>query len=199
MIKKLNTKWCPPGVLRAVCQLGPWIVLSLFLVAVLGQADSAALAGLFQSPPTVTPTTEALPTPTPTIETEPTVTPTLEATPTLTPTIEPTPTLAPTSLPLPTEAPDLQPAPTVESIEAQPITATMPVDSEGVEPGSVPVRDRYPDEGSNLEFEWGMLFDSMALGLSYVWLCCGALFMLLLPLFFLALWVAARRRRQRLE
>jgi hypothetical protein len=155
MIKKSNTRWYPRGVVRTVCQFGPWIVISLFLVAALGQADSAALAGLFQSPPTVTPTSEALPTPA----------------------IEITPTL----------------------VEAPVITATMPVDAGSEEGDSTPVRGRYPDEGSDLEFEWGMLFDSMALGLSYVWLCCGVGFMLLLPLFFLALWVAVRRRRRRME
>jgi hypothetical protein len=197
MIKKSNTRWYPRGVVRTVCQFGPWIVISLFLVAALGQADSAALAGLFQSPPTVTPTSEALPTPA--IEITPTLTPTLEATPTLTPTIEPTPTLAPTITPLPTEAPDLQPSPVIEPVEAPVITATMPVDAGSEEGDSTPVRGRYPDEGSDLEFEWGMLFDSMALGLSYVWLCCGVGFMLLLPLFFLALWVAVRRRRRRME
>jgi hypothetical protein len=44
-----------------------------------------------------------------------------------------------------------------------------------------------------------MLFDSVALALSYGWLCCGAALMLLLPVSFLALWVASRRRRQRME
>ena len=197
MIEKLNTRWCVRGVLRAARQIGPWIAATLFLVVAVGQADSAALAGLFQSPPTETPTPEAEPTLTPTIEAAPTLTPTIEVTPTLTPTLEPT--LTPTITPLPTELPDLAPSPMVEPVETPAITATMPISVGSEELGSVGVRNRYPDEESKLEFEWGMLFDSMALGVSYAWLCCGVGLMILLPIFFLALWVAARRRRRRME
>jgi len=171
-----------------VRQFGPWIVISLLVVIAFGQVDSAALSGLFQSPPEETPTPEVTATLTPTVESMPALTPTVEVLPTLTPTVQVAPTLTPTITPLP-----------VDPGEAPVLTDTMPVDAGSEELGADPVRDRYPDEESNLEFEWAMLFDSMALGLSYVWLCCGVFFMLLLPLGFLALWVAGRRRRRRLE
>lgn len=58
------------------------------------------------------------------------------------------------------------------------------------------VTQRYPDGESNLRFEWGMLFDSFALGVSYIWLCCGGLVLLCIPAIFLVLWVASRRRKQ---
>lgn len=198
MIKKSDTKWYPAGALRAVRQLGPWIVISLLVVIAFGQVDSAALSGLFQSPPEETPTPEATPTLTPTVEVVPTLTPTIEVVPTLTPTVEVLPTVTPTVEVLPTLTPTVTPLP-VEPADAPVITDTMPVDAGSEELGGDPVRDRYPDDDSNLEFEWGMLFDSMALGLSYAWLCCGVFFMLLLPLGFLALWVVARRRRRRME
>ncbi len=37
-------------------------------------------------------------------------------------------------------------------------------------------------------------FDSLALGASYVWLCCGILLLLGIPAIFAALWLASRRR-----
>jgi hypothetical protein len=60
-------------------------------------------------------------------------------------------------------------------------------------------RQRYAEEDSNLRFEWGMLFDSVALGLSYAWLCCGVLVLVAVPIVFLILWVAHRRRQQQRE
>jgi hypothetical protein len=55
---------------------------------------------------------------------------------------------------------------------------------------------RYPEEESNLRFEWGMLFDSVALGLSYIWLLCGVVLVLSLAGLFVALWLASRRNAQ---
>jgi len=40
-----------------------------------------------------------------------------------------------------------------------------------------------------------MLFDSIALGASYIWLCCGVLVVVSIPVGFTVLWVAGRRRR----
>jgi hypothetical protein len=41
-----------------------------------------------------------------------------------------------------------------------------------------------------------MLFDSVALAVSYLWLCCGVFVLLGIPLFFLILWIAGKRRQQ---
>jgi hypothetical protein len=56
-------------------------------------------------------------------------------------------------------------------------------------------RDRYSDGESELRFDWSMLFDSAALALTYVWLCCGVLVLVGIPVFFVALWAASRRRQ----
>jgi hypothetical protein len=39
-----------------------------------------------------------------------------------------------------------------------------------------------------------MLVDSLALGLSYAWLCCGVIVLLGLAALFAVLWAASRRR-----
>jgi hypothetical protein len=41
-----------------------------------------------------------------------------------------------------------------------------------------------------------MLVDSAALALSYAGLCCGVLIFLSIPVFFLVLWLASKRREQ---
>jgi hypothetical protein len=78
-------------------------------------------------------------------------------------------------------------------------TATVtPEASPTVEATVEPTPDgsqRYADEDSNLKFEWGMLFDSVSLFLSYLWLCCGVLIFLAIPVVFIALWVAGKRRQ----
>jgi hypothetical protein len=55
---------------------------------------------------------------------------------------------------------------------------------------------RYAQEESTLLFDWSVLIDSVALGLSYVWLCCGVLVVVAIPTFFVILWMASRRRQQ---
>lgn len=176
--------------LRAALRLSPWVVISLLLAAALWRTDLAAVSGLFQSPPeatatseppTATPTQEptALPTDTPTVEL-PTETPLPEATlpPTETPTLPPTetPTLPPTAT--------LEPLPTPGQI--------MPTVEVGAE-------DSRYDENADLAFDWGMLFDSVALGVSYLWLCCGILLLFAVPVTFAVLWVASKRREAREE
>jgi heme/copper-type cytochrome/quinol oxidase subunit 2 len=64
---------------------------------------------------------------------------------------------------------------------------------------TVDERQRYSDEGTDLVFEWGTLFDSVALGVSYLWLCCGVIVFVLIPIIFIVLWVASRRRNQQQE
>jgi flagellar biosynthesis/type III secretory pathway M-ring protein FliF/YscJ len=41
-----------------------------------------------------------------------------------------------------------------------------------------------------------MLFDSVALGVSYLWLCCGILLVTGIPVVFVILWVVSNRRKR---
>lgn len=49
--------------------------------------------------------------------------------------------------------------------------------------------------GSGLLFDWGMLFDSVALAMTYIWLCCGVLVLAGIPVVFVVLWMASKRYR----
>ena len=69
----------------------------------------------------------------------------------------------------------------------------LPISSE-VDAGA----DRYAED-ANLAFDWGMLFDSVALGVSYLWLCCGVLFLFAVPVGFVVLWVVSKRREAQEE
>jgi hypothetical protein len=192
---------------KATLRLLPGAFLALLLVAVLWRVDLAAIEGLFQSPPPgggssdsplSTPTlipTAAPPTRVPTQAPVPTSTPvpTQELPTAILPTETPTPSATATEV-LPSDTPvtptDTPLTPTRTSPTATPVSPTPTLAASG-EGGS-----RYPDDNSNLRFEWGMLFDSVALGLSYLWLCCGLLVLLAIPTFFLILWLAGKRRRQ---
>lgn len=159
-------------------KLIPWVLVSLLLAAVLWRTDLVATSGLFQSPATETPTAEAT-TPAPT------------DTPTQAPTE--TPTEIPTATPQPSETP-VTPTPTETDT---PIPSPTPDEGQATqEPGE---GGRYPDEDSNVAFEWGMLFDTVALAISRIWLCCGILILLGIPAGFLILWVASKRRGQQEE
>jgi hypothetical protein len=173
--------------LGALIRLCPWVLLALLCVAVFWQADLAATSGLFQSPPTAEPAPSDTPVALPTLEpTEPlTVEVTLEATVEVTPTatLEVTPTLEAT----PTEEPSPEPTAT----EAPP-TATWTPEPEAEEGAT---RGRYTEGEPALQFDWAMLLDSVALGVSYIWLCCGALVMVGISVAFGVVWAASRRRR----
>lgn len=185
--------------MRGLFRLSPLVLASLVLVALLWKTDSAAISGLLQSSPVDTPPPSLTPTATSTIQ--PTViespvatstigtateAPTEPAAPSETPTITapPTETLVPTDVPLPSEPPPTDtPVPPPPSATAEP---------EGTVDGS----QRYPDGDSNLRFEWGMLFDSLALLFSYIWLFCGILLFIAVPLFFFVLWRTSDSRRE---
>ncbi|MGC9336333.1 MAG: hypothetical protein ACP5JJ_19520, partial [Anaerolineae bacterium] len=107
--------------------------------------------------------------PTLTVEVTPTLTP--SSTPTLTPTLTPTETPPP---PAETAIPEVTPL--VEDID------------EGSQ--------RYREGDSDVAVDWGMLFDSVALALSYIWLGCGVLIFMAIPVLFAVLWVAGKRRQQ---
>jgi hypothetical protein len=169
---------------RGMRKLIPWVVVSLLLAAVLWRTDLAATSGLFQSPATLTPTTE------PTTPTPEAATPTPG-----TPTQSPTPTV--------TESPSATPQPSDTPASATP-TATdtpspSPTPDEGQGTQEPNEEGRYPDEDSDVAFEWGMLFDTVALAISRMWLCCGILVLVGIPVAFGILWVASKRREQQEE
>jgi hypothetical protein len=178
--------------LGAILRLSPWVLVSLLLAAVLWRTDSAANPGLFQSVQSPVPTATALPaTPSPTQA--PTETPTEMPTevPTLAPTateaVTPTATLTPTQIATPVLTPTVVPSVT-----------PLPSPSAGPEATAVE-SERYPGEEQGLKFDWGMLFDSVALGISYIWLCCGILLLVSIPVVFVILWVVSKRRQQQEE
>lgn len=196
--------------IKAALRLIPWLVASLLVVAVLWRADLAAFTGLYQSPggvfqsppentavPPTTAPTEAPPveptvprvTATPTTATSPTVPVEVSATPMPTVPLTPTATLAVTVVPTTTTTPTVSstPLPTVTPVPSPSTVAEPTVDP------------RYSEGESNLSFDWGMLVDSVALGLSYMWLCCGGLILLGIPLVFVILWVASKRAKQTRE
>ncbi len=189
---------------RGLLKLSPWVLAALLLGAVLWRTDLAAVSGLFQSdlqqspltptatspPPTAVPT--QVPTQAPTAA--PTVAPTSEVTSTPVATATATLEATATALPAPpTETPTLEPSatPTTALPSATPVLSP----TAEVQP-TVDESQRYPDEDTALRFDWGMLFDSVALGVSYIWLCCGILLFLAVPLVFVLLWVASKRRTE---
>jgi len=190
--------------LKAAIKLSPLALAALLLVVVSWRSDSIATSGLFQSSPvespTVVPPATATPTTPPVQVTDTPVppgggTPTTEATlpvPTVTLTAVPTATV--TAEPTLTPEPSLTVEPTLTQGTATPTPtgATATGEAEATPDD----RARYPEGDSNLEFEWGMLFDSVSLFLSYAWLCCGVLVFLAVPVVFIVLWVASKRRQQ---
>lgn len=163
---------------RAVLQISPWLLLALGVAMFWFGANRTATAVPFQSP---LPTEPASPTP----EVPPILTPTVTLTPTLEPTVLMTPTAMPTEVP-PT-ATALPPTPTLSPTPQLTATASTP---------AVPSDQsrRYPDEEASYRFDWAELLDSVALGASYLWLCCGILIFLAVPVLFLALSIASKRR-----
>ncbi len=181
---------------KAVVRLAPWFLIAILITFGLLRADLAATGALFQSPegtfqspalptaePVVPPT--AAPTQPPAVA-EPTV-PGSEAAPIVTATVEMTVTMPPTVLPVETAPTVGVPTNTPEVLETPEVVPETP------EPEPTDASDRYAEGDSGLKFEWSMLFDSVALGLTYVWLACGVLILLGIPAFFGMLWLVSRR------
>lgn len=178
---------------RAAARLAPWLLAAFMVSVVLWGADSAATPGLFQSglatpvpPATLAPTLTAPPilstdTPTATVEVTPTL-PGVVPTALLTSTVEPVLTVTSTAAPPPTPAPKLQE------------TSAVPEAEGPTEPVPTAEGQRYRQDEAGLRFDWAMLFDSLALGLSYGWLCCGIFLALGLPVVFAILWIRSKRR-----
>ena len=102
-----------------------------------------------------------------------------------------------TAVPVETASPVASPVPTKPSPTDTPVASAT---SETAEPeATADESQRYPEGESDLRFEWGMLFDSMSLLFSYIWLCCGILLFIAVPLFFFILWRVSAARKEEAE
>lgn len=175
----------------AVLKLSPVVLAVLLLAVFLWRTDSAANSGLFQSVPSPLDT----PTPgpaTPTVLASPTSVPASVTPGTPQPTA-PLPSVTPTSPLTSTVEPTASLTPTVTTTPATP----TPAAGSGTAEPTPDDRQRYADEDSNLAFDLSMLLDAMAFFLARIWLCCGVLVFVAIPIVFIVLWVASKRRRQR--
>lgn len=187
--------------MRGVLRVSPLVLASLVLVALLWRADSSAVSDLLQSSPVDTPPPSLTPTASPSAIETSTAQPTVIESPVVTATVE-TATVAPTEPVVPSETPTEvppteTPAPTETPLPIEPPPTHTPAPSATAEPEeTLDASQRYPEGESNLRFEWGMLFDSMSLLFSYIWLCCGILLFIAVPLFFFVLWRTGADRRE---
>jgi hypothetical protein len=181
---------------RGVLKLMPWVLGSVVIMLIIWQTGLAGASGLFQSPPAPTsplPTATALP-PTATQPPRATNTPLPAQTPTAT--VE---TVTPTELPTLSIESTALPTPTLTVTLTATVTATMTptLTAEATataSPSPSPTAGTDEDEG-DLAFDWAELFDALALGATYVWLCCGVLIFLSIPVVFAVLWVTYKRRQ----
>ena len=185
---------------KAALKPSPLLLAAVLVAAMVWRADSAAISGTFQSSIIGTVTAPApVYTATATATGEATAPAPLEtATPGLpgTPTAEASATVSAE----PTETPG-EPSSTAVPTELAPTATVTPAPTE-VPNTAEPTpneKQRYPDGETELKFEWGMLFDSVSLLLSYIWLFCGVLIFLAVPISFIVLWVASKRREQQQE
>ena len=174
--------------IRALLRLSPVLLVLVTAVVMLWQVDLAASPGLLQSSPVETPT--GLPA-TPTFGPPSTLTPTVVIPGIVSPTVPvvlETPTLA-----LPTDT--ATPTATAAILPPTSTPAAPPTIEPSVEPTGSQA-ERYPEENAGLRFDWSKLFDSTALLLSGIWLCCGVLLFLAIPVAFVVLWVVSKRRQE---
>jgi len=163
-----------------------WLLLAalLLVVGLAVHGEGAAAFALVQSE-TASPTTGQITATAGTAETPflpPLITPTATITPTDTPTVTPTqppPTPTPTASWTPTPPPTASPEP-VNTAQTGASSKT---------------RRHYVRGDSNVVIQWGLLVDSLALGISWAWLVVGVLVGVGLPILFVLLWVRTRRRR----
>jgi len=175
-----------PTLPALILALAAWLLLATLLVVVglAVRSEQASADALFQIE-TASPTTGAI-TATASITDTPFLPPLITATATITPTETPSPTATPTQPP-PTQEPTATwtPAP-------QPTATPEPVSTTQTEVSSQ-TRRHYVRGDSNVVIQWGMLIDSLALGISYAWLAIGVLIGVGLPILFVVLWVRTRR------
>lgn len=178
---------------RAILTLLPLIALAWCTALVMYQGDERAWASsLFQSP--VQPEAPAPTRPAP----EKVLPPTVQR-PTPVPAPSPTPPPPPTQPPVqpvqqqvePVVPPPDQPAPVQQPTQppveqqAQPQPPTPPAPPPAAQNSSAP---------PEIVIDSGLLIDSILVYISYVWLCCGVLAFILIPVIFLALYVLGIRR-----
>jgi len=162
---------------RATLWIAAWLAIAC-LASISWRSASEAESGLFQSD---LPTPSEWPTATVASEIPPSATPlpvpsaTAEVTATISPAAEPT---------LSTEPSATMTTPPTETPEAVPEATSAPAPDES---------SRYPEQKADLEFRWRALADALVLGVSYAWLVCGILLLVLLVA--LLLWALVRRRR----
>ena len=165
--------------------LAAWLLLAAMLLAagLTIHSEAASAHMLFQGE-TASPTTAPI-----------------TATEDMTETILLPPPITPTATIVPTETP--QPPPTSEPTATRTATPSPTVSAEPITTAqagaSSDSRRHYVRGDSNVTFDWGMLIDSLALGISYVWLVIGILVGVGLPILFVVLWVRTRRRRSAQE
>jgi hypothetical protein len=202
-----------------VLKLSPVLLGTAMLLLLLWGSGMGASGALFQSPPE-SPLATDTPAPAPTdVPTQaPTDAPTLPATsaptsaPSETPTVEatnpattatapvgPSPTVTSTLPAIPTHTATVEPSPTPTQATPSVSPTALPSSTNAAATATTDPSQRYPEEDTGLSFDWGMLFDSLALGASYVWLCCGILLLVGIPAVFVALWAASKRRAEQEE
>ncbi len=188
--------------LRALSSLVPLMVLSLLIVLVLPGGSVTLAYPLFQSPqsPVTTPTTPPPPTATAT-PTEVSAVP-----PTETPVVA---TVPPAETPIvPTVPPAEGETPAAAVIETPPIspispTITIEIETPAIEPEFTPTEGRPPSESAatlaadqqppRSSGSPGAIFiDTCVLGLSYSWLCCGGIVLVVFVLGVLASFLLRR-------
>jgi hypothetical protein len=165
-----------------------WLLLVGLVVALLLGGGTAAADRLFQSPPTDTvapsPTSPSTSTPTPTSQDTP-------GPPTAT--LEPSQTASPAAPTADTPTPEASPT-DVESVVPAPDTLTPTAPPAATEPS--PGSDRYTPSEGELVFDWRLLVDTLILGLSWSWLCCGVLLLVAIPVGVAVIYVVNRRRQE---
>ena len=176
------------GFRRAMLALAVWLLLAVAALVV-GPAvhGEEAWAPVLLQSETASPPTAPI-----------TTTGGITETPPLPPLEGPTATITPANTPTPSATatpPPPTPIPTAART-ATPVSTALPepTDTAPVE-GSTRTRQHYVRGNSNVVFQWGLLVDSLALGISYVWLIGGLLIGIGLPIVLLVLWVRSRRRR----
>jgi len=178
---------CKPDSQRAptspalILALAVWLLLAALLVAagLAVHSEQASADLLFQSE-TASPTTGPI-TATASITDTPFLPPLITSTATITPTETPSPTATPTQPP-PT------PEPTASWTPTPPPTATPEPVNTTQTGASSQTRRHYVRGDSNVVIQWGMLIDSLALGISYAWLAIGVLVGVGLPILLIVLW-----------
>jgi hypothetical protein len=82
----------------------------------------------------------------------------------------------------------------VENVVPALDTPTPPPTQAATEPP--PGSDRYTPSEGELVFDWRLLADTLVLGLSWSWLCCGVLLFVAIPMAVAVIYVVNRRRQE---